>query len=84
MIFLASDVAEQVDASKSTSDQADGRLAEVEGEDGSNSENGPHDRNCVGSDPEAKRVDFVSLTSFTKGFEIPSLFACVINLTPPA
>ena len=52
MIFLTSDVPKEVDAAEATTDSTDSELAELEGEDRSDSKEDPHNRHCITRDPE--------------------------------
>ena len=57
MILFASDVAQQVDATKAATNQADRQLAELEREDGDDCEEDPHYWHCIAAYPEENKTE---------------------------
>ena len=52
MILFATDIAHEVYASQPARNNANSKLAELEGDDGDEGEYTPHDRDCIAAEPE--------------------------------
>lgn len=84
MIFLASDVAKQIDTTKGASDQANEEIVQVESYKLQHSQDHPHHWGQIWDSPENGGVSSISFFVALHWFEDPLFRAICSNIRPPS